>query len=103
MPDFLIARDTAAKHNRKSLDAIEGQGTNYARQPITVKAATGQLLPAITYRVINPKPALKTSPEYVGYIVRGLREHGVAEEYAAKVKAIAIANNPTIAAEIQAL
>jgi AIG2-like family len=94
VPDFLIARDTAAKHKRQSL-------TNYARHPITVKASTGQLLPAITYRVINPKPGLKTSPEYVGYIVRGLREHGVAEEYIAKVKAIAIANNPTIAAEIQ--
>ena len=49
-------RDTAVSHNRKSLDAIEGEGTNYARHPITVKATTGQLLTAITYRVINPRP-----------------------------------------------
>ena len=103
VPEFLIARDTAAKHNRKSLDTIEGEGTNYPRHAITVKASTGQLLPAITYRVINPRPGLKTSLEYVGYIVRGLREHGVAEQYIDKVKAIAIANNQTIAAGIRAL
>jgi hypothetical protein len=27
VPDFLMARDTAAKRKRKSLDAIEGEGT----------------------------------------------------------------------------
>jgi hypothetical protein len=46
---------------------------------------------------------VRTNVEYVGYIVRGLREHGIAAEYIAKVKAIAIANNPTIAAAVNAL
>jgi hypothetical protein len=27
VPDFLMARDTAAQRKRKSLDAIEGEGT----------------------------------------------------------------------------
>src|SRR5580700_6751212 len=31
VPDFLIERKTAAAQNRKSLDAIEGEGTNYER------------------------------------------------------------------------
>ena len=46
---------------------------------------------------------VRTNVEYVGYIVRGLREHGVAAEYIANVKAIAIVNNPTIAAALNAL
>ena len=103
VPDFLMARDTAAQRKRKSLDAIEGEGTNYARHPITVKSANGELLAATTYRVIHPRAGLRTNVEYVGYIVRGLREHGVAAEYIAKVKAIAIVNNPTIAAAVNAL
>jgi gamma-glutamylcyclotransferase len=103
VPDFLMARDTAAKRKRKSLDAIEGEGTNYARQAVTVKSANGELLSATTYRVIHPRAGLRTNVEYVGYIVRGLREHGVAAEYIANVKAIAIANNPTIAAAVNAL
>jgi hypothetical protein len=103
VPDFLMDRDTAAQRKRKSLDAIEGEGTNYARHPITVKSANGELLAATTYRVIHPRAGLRTNVEYVGYIVRGLREHGVAAEYIANVKAIAIVNNPTIAAAVNAL
>jgi len=34
VPDYLIDRKTAATKNRKSLDAIEGEGTNYKREPI---------------------------------------------------------------------
>lgn len=103
VPDFLITRDTAATHKRKSLDEIEGEGTNYARQPITVKSATRQLFTAITYRVINPRSGLRTSLEYVSYIVSGLREHGVAEEYVTRVKALAAVNNPTIAVAVSGL
>lgn len=103
VPDFLITRETAARHRRKSLDAIEGEGTNYARHPIVVKSATSEILTAVTYRVINPRSGLSTSLEYVGYIVSGLREHGVGEEYIAKVKAIAMVNNPPIATAVQTL
>ena len=47
VPDFLISRDTARERKRKSLDAIEGEGTNYARHPITVKTATGERTPRV--------------------------------------------------------
>ena len=77
--------------------------SNYARHTITVKSANGELLAATTYRVIHPRAGVRTNVEYVGYIVPGLREHGVAAQYIAKVKAIAIANNPTIAAAVNAL
>jgi len=103
VPDYLIDRTTAAPYKRKSLDAIEGEGTNYARQPISVKSPEGQVHRAITYCVINPRPGLKTSIEYVRHIIGGLREHEVSEEYLAQVKSIASANNPAIASQIQSL
>jgi hypothetical protein len=100
VPDLLIDRKTADVKGRKSLDAIEGEGKNYTRCSVIVRSATGDIYTAITYRVSSPRPNLKTSLEYVGYIVRGLRERGVSEEYVANVKTIASANNPDIVPEI---
>jgi gamma-glutamylcyclotransferase (GGCT)/AIG2-like uncharacterized protein YtfP len=101
VPDFLIHRKTTAEHHRKSLDAIEGEGANYKRETIVVRRENGSIVTAITYRVQTPKPSLMTSLEYVGYIVKGLREHGVREGYIDHVKKLAQANNPAIAVEIQ--
>jgi gamma-glutamylcyclotransferase (GGCT)/AIG2-like uncharacterized protein YtfP len=100
VPELLIDRKTADLNGRKSLDAIEGEGKNYTRCSVVVRSATGDIHTAITYRVSNPQPNLRTSLEYVGYIVRGLRERGVSEQYVANVKTIASANNPDIAPEI---
>ena len=66
-------------------------------------AARTVRFPALTYTVRCPKPGLKMNIDYVRYIVHGLREHGVEDEYIAKVKAIAAANNPDIAAEVEKL
>jgi hypothetical protein len=55
---------------------------------------------ALTYRFKSPQGGLKTSLEYVGYIVNGLRERGAPEDYIASVKAIAIQNNPDLAASL---
>ena len=103
IPDYLIERKTAAAQNRKSLDAIEGAGTNYRRETIAVRQEDGQIVTALTYRVQNPKQGLKTSLEYVGYIIRGLRERGVREDYIEHVKQLAEANNPTLAAQVREL
>ena len=46
---------------------------------------------------------MKTNLVYVRHIVCGLRERGVPDEYIASVKAIASANNPDIAAEVEKL
>jgi hypothetical protein len=84
IPWFLIGRDTAKARNRRSLDGIEGK--HYQRRLIA-----------------TPQPLLKTNAEYVGFIVRGLRERGVHSAYVDEVKAIASINNPAISTEIEDL
>lgn len=103
VPDYLIGRNTAKEKGRTSMDTIEGEGSNYRQEMIMVRRDNDEVVTALTYRVIAPKPDLKTSPEYVGYIVNGLRERGVAEGYIAEVKRIAVASNPTIAAQVESL
>jgi hypothetical protein len=106
VPDFLIGRNTAGARGRKSLDQIEGEGTNYKRQIIDVQTPDGRIISALTYTVLDPKPGLKTNLDYVRHIVSGLREHGVpriAPNYIDKVKRIAAEHNPSIAADIAGL
>ena len=104
VPDYLIGRETAKAYGRKSLDAIEGEGRIYRREPIFVRRLDGEVVPALTYTVINPQPGLKTNINYVRHIVCGLRAHeGIPSEYIDKVKAIAAANNPDIAADLEYL
>lgn len=103
VPEHLIHRETAKARKRKSFDQIEGEGTNYKRETIQVRRQNGDIATALTYTVRNPKPGLKTNIDYVGHIVRGLRDHKVPDEYIAKVKAVAVANNPGITKEVQDL
>jgi hypothetical protein len=97
IPDYLIRRATAHEKGRKAMDDIEAEGTVYRRETISVRQPDGQVTTALTYRVISPQKGLETALEYVGYIVKGLRDHGVSDEYIASVKQIAAANNPKIA------
>jgi hypothetical protein len=103
IPDELIDRENAKPLERKSLDAIEGEGSNYRRCKINVRRPDGELVEATTYTVIAPRPGLKTGLEYAGFIVAGLRERGVPETYIARVKEIAAANNPEIALDLEKL
>ena len=101
--DHLISRQTAKACGRRSFDAIEGEGRNYKRETINVRREDGEVIPALTYTVKEPVPGLKTNIDYVRHIVCGLREHNVPDEYIAKVKALAAANNPDIAGEVEKL
>jgi gamma-glutamylcyclotransferase len=103
IPEYLIGRATAGAHDRKSLDAIEGAGSNYERQDIDVRTAEGKFVRALTYTVINPCPGLKTDIDYARYIIAGLRERGIPGDYVEKVKRIAVANNPSLASQLQRL
>jgi gamma-glutamylcyclotransferase (GGCT)/AIG2-like uncharacterized protein YtfP len=103
VPDFLIDRKTANERGRKSLDQIEGVGTNYKRETIEVRLSSSANAAALTYTVIDRKSGLKTNIVYVRHIIEGLRKHGVPDRYIAKVKAIAVANNPDIAAAVAKL
>jgi len=103
VPNYLIGRETAAERGRKSFDALEGESTNYKREIIKVRLPNGDIVDALTYTVKVPQTGLRTNAEYAGYIIRGLREHGVSQEYISKVKKLAITNNPGIATEIEKL
>ncbi len=96
IPDYLLSRDTAKVHNRKSLDAIEGEGKNYIRTKIELFKRDGSELSAITYIVKNKKTGLKTSAAYVKHILDGLKEHGIPEEYFQYVCTKIIENNPEL-------
>jgi len=103
IPDHLIRRATSGC--RKSLDSIEGEGTNYKRKGITLRYQNGLHVKGnpIIYVVINKRKGLQTSLEYGRYIVIGLREHNVPKEYVEYVKARIIANNPNLKNDIEVL
>jgi hypothetical protein len=100
VPDELIRRETAPA-GRKSFDAIEGNA--YERRLIRVKKNDGSIVNALTYVVREPARNLRTSVEYVRHIITGLRENGAEDQYVARVKHAAAANNPEIADQIDAL
>jgi AIG2-like family len=97
VPDFLITRDSAKSHNRRSMDTIEGEGTNYIRQMIEIEKIDGSKLMALTYIVKERKIHIKTSTQYVQYILDGLKEHNIPTEYHQYVISKIIANNPDLA------
>lgn len=99
IPEYLLSRRTAG--DRKSLDAIEGEGTNYERREILVRKPDGEVVAAVTYTVRNPRAGLTTNLDYVRFIITGLREHRIPRAYIEKVRAIAIANNPCLAASLE--
>ena len=103
VPDHLIGRKSAKTQGRKSFDEIEGECKNYKREMIKVRRPSGEAVLALTYTVKSPSQGLKANLDYVSHIVNGLREHKVGDEYIAKVKAIAAANNLQIAAEVENL
>lgn len=93
VPDFLLSRDTAKQWNRKSLDAIEGEGTNYIRAMIDLIKDDGSTVRAITYLVKDRKAGLKTSLAYVRHILMGAKEHGIPDEHYQYIRSMIIENN----------
>lgn len=96
VPDYLISRETARAADRKSMDAVEGEGRNYIRQPIELEVADGSRLSAVTYVVKTKRHDLKTSSEYVQHILDGLKEHEMPEEYCRYVAEQVAKNNKEI-------
>ena len=100
IPDFLLPRYAAKEHNRKSLDEIEGESTNYVRRKIDLVKTNGLRLCAFTYVVKYRKTGLKTSLAYVRHILDGLKEHDIPEEYRQYVLSQIIENNSELEKEI---
>jgi AIG2 family protein len=103
IPDHLINRETSG--NRKSLDAIEGR--KYERRTIAVMYPDGAPVDeeVITYVVLENEKRndIQTSAKYCGYIIAGLREHNVPDEYIEYAKARMITNNPGLRADVEVL
>src|SRR2546428_8306047 len=101
IPDHLIKRETAGP--RKSLDAIEGESTNYQRTTIDVKRRDGTTTPAITYIAKARRVGLKTSLKYVEHIIKGLRAADAPNDYIDYVKQRVVENNPGLKKSIALL
>lgn len=98
IPDGLIRRETSG--SRLSLDAIEGQGSNYQRIYIQLRDKDGQLLPGdvITY-VGLPKARrdnIQTTQRYIDHILKGADDWELPEGYIAYLKQQILANNPAL-------
>lgn len=96
IPDFLLSRESAKKQSRRSMDAIEGEGTNYVRKIIDLIKTDGAQLSATTYVVKKRTAGLKTSLAYVQHILDGLKEHAMPEDYCQYVISRVIENNPEL-------
>jgi hypothetical protein len=98
IPDYLIERSSARERGRKSLDAIEGEGSNYKRVTIRVKRPNGISFEEdiITYIGLKRKSGICTSLEYASHIIKGLYEHSIPNEYCDYVKAKIFENNPSL-------
>jgi cation transport regulator ChaC len=83
IPDFLIRRETAKAKQRKSLDAIEGEGSNYERTSIKLNWSDGRSVveTVITYIGKAHQPDIKTNQQYVDHILRGIKEHDLPPNY----------------------
>ena len=96
--DDLIKRGTAEAIQRKSLDAIEGEGKNYQRIEIKLRWRNGRdvMKPVITYTGLDRKKGIKTSLAYVQHILKGLAERKIPTNYVKYVKARIIENNQAL-------
>src|SRR6266545_1529900 len=94
IPDHLIKRETAGQ--RKSLDAIEGEGINYQSTTINIQRSDETTILAITYIAKAPRAGLKTSLKYVEHIIKGLRMADAPIDYIDYVKKRVVENNPDL-------
>lgn len=96
IPDLLISREAAGL--RRSLDSIEGEGHNYTRRQILLLDSNDEPVrgPVITYVGLYHQQGIETLFDYVKYILVGLREHNIPDEYVEYVKTRIIANNPRL-------
>ena len=89
----------------RTLDSIEGEGVNYHRTTIALRDQNGRAIKreVLTYFGKKIKQRIKTNLEYPKYIITGLREHSVPEEYIEYVKTRVIENNPSLRIDINAI
>jgi hypothetical protein len=97
IPSSLVYRKEAKTHKRRSLDAIEAEGTNYIRREIDLIHFDGGAISAVTYVAKRAGADLKTSSEYVSHILTGLTENDIPKAYRAYVGSCILQSNPELA------
>jgi len=90
IPDDLVQ---GTRKDRKTLEQIEGP--RYEKRPIRVRTPQGDEVEARTFlvRENERRRGLFTAVWYVSWIMYGLREHSVPEEYIEHVREVAIQTN----------
>jgi len=101
IPESLVYRQKARTLNRKSLDAIEGEGTNYVRTKTDVVQSDGAVISATTYLARKAGPELKTSADYARYILMGLAENEMPPACREYVAACIAQSNPELAGMVK--
>jgi len=103
IPENLIDRKLSG--DQKSLDEIEGEGTNYKRTNIQVlpNNEPDNIITAITYVVINRVPNIETSPEYASEIINGLKSHEIPYDYLEYVQNRILQNNRALDGKLPSL
>jgi len=98
IPDNLVRGN---KKDRKTLAQIEGP--RYEEKNIRVCKPNGDVVDAVTYlvRASDCRNDVATTVWYVSWIVYGLREHHVPEEYINHVQEVAIETNRRVGADAQ--
>jgi hypothetical protein len=81
IPESLVYRDPG-NPKEISLDAIEGEGSNYSRETIRITGIkSGETYDAITYLPLYYDCGEPTDADYAGYILAGLSEWNAPAEY----------------------
>jgi AIG2-like family len=82
-----------SEEGRARLRKVEGW--RYEETCISVRTHAGQEAEATTFfgKYLERQGRLWTSAEYLGYIIKGLREHEVQEEYVQRILDVAIRTN----------
>jgi hypothetical protein len=100
IPDHLIRRETSGTCT--SLDAIEGEGTNYDRVAIKLDWPDGRPVAdsVITYVGKARQQGITTTWGYVQHIIYGLCEHDMEPEYRKYVIDRILLNNPDLRVQV---
>jgi gamma-glutamylcyclotransferase (GGCT)/AIG2-like uncharacterized protein YtfP len=100
IPNKLIER--GINKSTKCLDEIEGEGSNYRREQISLLSSDGEAIEesVITYTGLNRRQDIKTSLAYVTHLLNGLKEHSMPNEYVEYVKRQIIKNNSELESSV---
>jgi len=79
---------------KRVLDRIEGVGAGYEEKSVKVAAEDGRILSAIMYLATRIDSSLRPFAWYKRHVLAGAREHGLPEDYIARIEAIESKHDP---------